>query len=119
LKDVLVRKLRVARPITAAWRKLLGGFEGQAWVECPLSGLCRVIVSNIMLDFTGTRKPYDFIYILLWPDDGPLRGWKHVACIKLYIRYSVFQYSCVRLISTILINTYTTEMAPPKFVILY
>jgi uncharacterized membrane protein YobD (UPF0266 family) len=46
--------------------------------------------------------------------DDPLRGLKHVACIRLYNRYSIFQYCCVRLISIILFSTYTTGMAPLK-----
>jgi hypothetical protein len=53
--------------------------------------------------------------MILWPDDDPLRGSKHVASIKLYNIYSIFQYSCVQRISIILFNTYTTGMAPLKF----
>jgi hypothetical protein len=38
-------------------QKVAGGwFEGQTWVECPLSGLCRVIVSNIMLFDPATQR---------------------------------------------------------------
>jgi hypothetical protein len=52
----------------------------------------------------GRRTHYDFYKLLLRPDDDPLRGSKHVAWIKLYNRYDIFQYSFVQSISIFLLS---------------